>query len=175
MADAHRFQTPVLEIGSRMTAGQESLSLRAAVELAGFRHTGLDLSPGPGVDVVDDAETCEKIGDSTQGTVICLDTLEHVRHPWKLCSAVHRILRPGGWFFLTSHMNWVEHNYPCDYWRFTPRGLQALLEDSGFIDIYVTHCEKDGFTQEIVTTFPDGSKSTSINPAVVRASCRKRE
>ena len=42
-----------------------------------------------------------------------------------------RVLAPGGVVLMTSTMNFRVHNYPADYWRYTPQAFEFLLEPFG--------------------------------------------
>jgi 2-polyprenyl-3-methyl-5-hydroxy-6-metoxy-1,4-benzoquinol methylase len=59
--------------------------------------------------------------------VLCLETLEHVEFVRRAIAEMHRVLMPGGFCIITTVMNGKIHNYPSDYWRFTPAGLSSLL------------------------------------------------
>jgi len=69
--------------------------------------------------------------------VLCTETLEHVLEPPKLLAEAHRCLRPGGRLLMTVPFAARWHFVPCDYWRFTPSGLQYLLQRSDFTNIAV--------------------------------------
>jgi SAM-dependent methyltransferase len=69
--------------------------------------------------------------------VLCTEALEHVLEPLKFLSEAHRCLRPGGRLLMTVPLAARWHFVPYDYWRFTPSGLQHLLQRSGFTDIAV--------------------------------------
>jgi SAM-dependent methyltransferase len=118
---------PILEVGSYQVEGQDpELNLRRL--FPGRDYTGLDLRAGPGVDCVADVENLPKPADSV-GTVIAMNTFEHVRCFWRGFAEVRRVLRPDGVFLLSCPFYFHVHNYPHDYWRFTPEALEALLED----------------------------------------------
>lgn len=70
------------------------------------------------------------------GTVLILDTLEHVEFPRKAIEEAHRILKPDGILVISSVMNFPIHDYPYDYWRFTPEAFKSLLKPftSSFVD-----------------------------------------
>jgi SAM-dependent methyltransferase len=118
---------PILEIGSYQVAGQERVA-----ELRDFfpdkPYLGVDFRPGPGVDLVASVEQLPQ-ADASVGTVIALNTFEHVRHFWKGFAEIHRVLRPDGVFLVSCPFYFHIHSYPNDYWRFTPEALKVLLED----------------------------------------------
>lgn len=117
---------PVLEIGSYQVEGQERLiDLRSL--FAGKQYTGLDLRPGPGVDLVADVEALP-LPDRSVGTVVALNAFEHVRRFWKGFDELHRVLRPDGAILVSIPFHFRIHNYPADYWRFTPAALEVMLE-----------------------------------------------
>ena len=64
--------------------------------------------------------------------IIAEQVLEHIRNPFKGVSNVYDMLRPNGYFFVTTPFFLKIHGAPNDYWRWTPMGLTAMLEDCGF-------------------------------------------
>ncbi len=126
VAETFTLPEPILEIGSYQVSGQEGLDLRSL--FPGREYVGLDVRPGPGVDMVGDVEKLPQL-DGSVGTVLALCTFEHVRHFWKGFEEVRRVLRPGGAFLVACPFYFYIHDYPADYWRFTPSGLEVLLED----------------------------------------------
>jgi SAM-dependent methyltransferase len=79
------------------------------------------------VDRLEDV-TAIRLPDESAGTVLCLETFEHVFEVRRAFDEVARILRPGGVFVLTAPLNFRIHGYPDDYWRMTPNCLRRLLE-----------------------------------------------
>jgi SAM-dependent methyltransferase len=125
-AETFALPGPVLEIGSYQVSGQE--------EIADLRHLlpeeeylGVDVRPGPGVDMVADVEDLP-FETASIGTVIALNTFEHVPHFWRGFDEVYRVLRPDGALFVSCPFYFQVHNFPSDYWRFTPEALGVLLE-----------------------------------------------
>jgi SAM-dependent methyltransferase len=117
---------PVFEFGSYQVQGQEGYAdLREF--FPGKTYIGCDLRPGPGVDRVEDV-TAIRLPDGTAGTVLCIETFEHVFEVRRAFDEVFRILRPGGVFVITAPLNFRLHGYPDDYWRLTPHCLRRLLE-----------------------------------------------
>lgn len=118
---------PILEIGSNLVPGQEEIgNLRPL--FPGREYLGMDMREGPGVDLVARVESIPR-PDASVGAVIALNTLEHVKHFWKGFEEIKRVLKPDGALLVSCPFYFHIHNYPDDYWRFTPAALQVLLED----------------------------------------------
>jgi SAM-dependent methyltransferase len=127
VAETFPLPEPILEIGSYQVAGQENYA-----ELRGYfpgkQYLGIDARPGPGVDRVADVEALP-FASASVGTVIAMNTFEHVPHFWKGFEEIRRVLRPDGAFFICSPFYFHIHAYPDDFWRFTPNALEVLLKD----------------------------------------------
>ena len=117
---------PVFEFGSYQVEGQEGYANLRAL-FPGKEYVGCDMRPGPGVDRVEDV-TAIRMADGSAGTVLCIETFEHVFEVRRAFDEVFRILRPGGVFVITSPLNFRIHGYPDDYWRMTPSCLRRMLE-----------------------------------------------
>ena len=83
----------VLELGGRDVNG----SVRPYFN--GARYLSVDISPGPGVDVVADATTYRP--DERFDCCVCAEVLEHVPDPDGFVATAWGSLRPGGWLILT--------------------------------------------------------------------------
>jgi SAM-dependent methyltransferase len=117
---------PVFEFGSYQVEGQvDYADLRALFR--GREYVGCDMRPGPGVDRVEDVSAIN-LPDGSAGTVLCIETFEHVFEVRRAFDEVFRILQPGGLFVITSPLNFRIHGYPDDYWRMTPNCLRRQLE-----------------------------------------------
>lgn len=117
---------PVLEIGSYQVAGQEAVGdLRPFFR--GKAYVGVDARPGPGVDLVADVEALPQ-ADASVGTVIAMNTFEHVPRFWRGFDEIYRVLRPDGIVLVSCPFYFHVHAFPSDYWRFTPEALNLLLE-----------------------------------------------
>ena len=135
---------PIYEIGSYRVEGQEQFAdLRPF--FSGKVYVGCDMRQGLGVDRVEDVH-CLRIKRNSIGTVLIFDTLEHVEDVHQAVKEIHRILKPGGMVIMSSVMNFPIHDYPSDYWRFTPKAFELLLKR---FDVY--EVEFDGDSQ-----FPEG-------------------
>jgi SAM-dependent methyltransferase len=125
VAETFNLPGPVLEIGSYQVQGQEDLAdLRPF--FPGHAYVGLDVRPGPGVDLLADVE-CLPQADASVGTVLALGTFEHVPRFWRGFAEIERVLRPDGALLVACPFYFHLHAYPSDYWRFTPDALELLL------------------------------------------------
>jgi SAM-dependent methyltransferase len=116
---------PVFEFGSYQVDGQEGYANLRGL-FAKKSYVGCDMRPGPGVDRVEDV-TAISLPDGSAGTVLCIETFEHVFAVSKAFDEVFRLLKPGGIFVITSPLNFRIHGYPDDYWRMTPNCLRRQL------------------------------------------------
>lgn len=118
----------VIELGSLDVNG----SVRPLVGvLKPSEYVGVDLRPGPGVDVAGDV--CSGFLQDRYGQfdiVISAETLEHVQ-TWPLfVHEMKRLAKPGGHILLTCRSPGFElHNHPGDYWRFTADDLSEAFDD----------------------------------------------
>jgi len=120
---------PVFEFGSYQVEGQEAYAdLRSL--FPGKPYVGCDMRPGPGVDRVEDVSAMG-LADGEAGTVLCIETFEHVFEVRRAFDEVARVLKPGGLFVFTSPLNFRIHAYPDDYWRMTPSCLRRMLAPYG--------------------------------------------
>jgi SAM-dependent methyltransferase len=117
---------PVVEIGALQTEEQESYADMRPL----FRDRvflGCDMRPGVGVECLTDAHRLP-FRDGTVGTVLLLDTLEHLYNPSVAVDEACRVVREGGIVVLASVMRFPIHSFPSDYWRFTPAAFDYLLQ-----------------------------------------------
>lgn len=117
---------PIYEFGSYQVSGQINFAnLRKF--FPNKKYIGADMRKGPGVDVILNLHEIKLPAESV-GTVLLLDTIEHVEFPRKALNEIYRILKPDGILIISSHMNYAIHSHPFDYWRFTPEAFRSLLK-----------------------------------------------
>jgi len=119
-------EAPIYEFGSLQVPGQEGFA-----DMRPFfpnkNYVGFDFQLGPGVDVVMNAHTIDKTLYETAETILCLDTMEHIMYPVEVMDEFYKVLKPNGILVVSSVMAFPIHNYPQDFWRFTPQGFQILF------------------------------------------------
>lgn len=92
-----------------------------------------DFNP-PCIDVICDVADMKPIPDESIGLVLNLESLEHLPYPQKAIDEIYRVLRPNGLLILTTVMHFKIHRAPKDYWRFTPDGIELLLNRFKILD-----------------------------------------
>lgn len=118
-------QGPIFEFGS-LQVEDSGAEINIREFFPNQRYIGCDMRPGPGVDRVEDLGGLT-LSDGEAPTIICLDTLEHCFEARKAVDEMVRVLAPGGLLIVAVPMNFRVHNYPADYWRFTPGCIERLL------------------------------------------------
>lgn len=115
----------VLDVGSLDVNG----TFRPIVEARGWHYDGLDMQPGPNVDIVANGPADYPLPSESYDLVISGSTMEHVGPIWAWMPEVVRVLKPGGWLVIITHWRYPLHRYPKDYWRIMPDGMELLLEN----------------------------------------------
>ncbi len=135
VAETLTIPQPLIEIGSFQVEGQSYVANLRPL-FADSDYTGCDMRPGPGVDRIEDVHQLSFATD-TVGTVLMLETLEHVKNPVQALAEMFRVLRPGGLVVISSVMDFPVHEFPADYWRFAPQGFELLLESFSPRRVYI--------------------------------------
>ena len=137
---------PIYEFGSLQVPGQENFAdLRQFFR--GKEYVGCDMAEGPGVDRIINLHNIA-LPSETVGTALIVDTLEHVEFFREAMNEVYRILKPDGIAIISSVMNFRIHNYPYDYWRFTPDGFKSILKI--FPSFFVDFVGEENFPHTVV-------------------------
>ncbi len=119
----------VMEIGSYDVNGSVRGLFAASATPA---YVGVDARHGPGVDLVHSSGYPLPFPDGRFDVAVSTETLEHDRRPWLTVAEMGRLIKPDGIVIVTARgFGFPQHDYPSDYWRFTPEGLFILLQDAG--------------------------------------------
>jgi len=85
-----------------------------------------DIQPGPGVDLVADAQNMPQIPSESADCVFLVSVLQYIPSPERAIDEVFRILRPGGIFYVNVPFIFYYHDDPVDFYRFSLPGLELL-------------------------------------------------
>jgi SAM-dependent methyltransferase len=104
----------------------------SAAEISGDAHAGRPWREYAGL-IYPEFDVCAPLTEERRfDVVICEQVLEHVDDPCAAASNLRELCVPGGHVIVSTPFLIRVHELPIflmrDYWRFTPRGLQILLE-----------------------------------------------
>ena len=102
----------------------------AAYPWAKYTSTGF-----PDFDIVDPPADFDEW--ASFDLAICEQVLEHVTDPLRALIHLRELVRPGGTVIVSTPFLIRIHGHPGDYWRFTPAGLELLMESAGLDSIVV--------------------------------------
>ena len=117
-------QLLILDVGSFDVNG----SYKSIFDQPNWQYKGLDLSPGPNVDIVLSSPYHFPLKCDIVDVVVSGQAFEHIEFFWFTWMELVRVLKPGGLAFLIAPSRGSEHRYPQDCWRFYPDGYRALAK-----------------------------------------------
>lgn len=139
------------------------------------QHLGTDYSDTEHsgfMDVAADA-TALPFATASFDTVLCTEVIEHVRDPAQAMAEIARILKPGGYLFLTTPQTWETHRAPYDYYRYTRYGLSYLATTHNMEVVkMVTHVGAGSTIGQLLSVFlfhpfEHKSRLVQIGPALL--------
>jgi SAM-dependent methyltransferase len=92
------------------------------------QHLGIDIYPGPNVDVVITLSVPWPLETASFDAILCTQVLEHVENLEHVLSEMHRVLKPGGTLLASIPFAYNEHDLHHDYRRLSLNGARCLLE-----------------------------------------------
>jgi hypothetical protein len=160
----------VLEIGAR---ARSAITRQHRIPPQ-LDYVGLDILPGPNVDVVGDAHELSRLfPDRRFVAAFSTSVFEHLAMPWKVALELNRILVPGGIVFTSTHQTWPIHEEPWDFWRYSKYSWPTLFNAAtGFEIVEAVHGEPARVhacrTSPVTRTLPD-------SPAWLGSACIVRK
>jgi len=106
--------------------------VRASLEAYGpAGYVGVDISPGPSVDVVEDAtRLLDRFEPESFDVVLSTEMVEHVRDWRAVFTNMKRLCVPGGVVVITTRSpGFPYHAYPNDFWRYEPSDMSLIFAD----------------------------------------------
>ena len=134
LADKLPLEGPIYEFGSYIVEGQENLANLRPL-FPDKEYIGVDMRKGPGVDIV--LNMCDGIRAARRAwvlphrtitTALMLDTIEHVEYPHDAIENLHFNMGRDSILVMVGPFYFKIHDYPSDYWRFTPAAFESLLK-----------------------------------------------
>jgi hypothetical protein len=139
----------VLEIGSR---ARSAITRRGSVP-SHLKYIGVDILPGPNVDVVGDVHNLGPLFSAGQFVAaFSFSVFEHLAMPWKVALELNRVLVPGGLVFTQTHQSWPMHEEPWDFWRFSPHSWPTLFNSATGFEIVEAACGEPAHIHAFRTT-----------------------
>jgi SAM-dependent methyltransferase len=95
-----------------------------------------DINPHSGCDYIGDI--CKRndfLEDGSFDYIVCTEVLEHVLYPFDAVDEIFRLLKRGGYVFLTVPFNFRIHGPLPDCWRFTIHGLKVLFARFSILEL----------------------------------------
>jgi len=140
VTDSDILDKRVLEVGSYQVNG----SVRWIIEAGSpGSYLGVDIQDGPGVDqLVNCEDLIDTFGYSSFDLVISTEMLEHVEN-WQRCvvNLAGVVAEDGVLIVTTRSPGFPYHDYPHDYWRYTPDVMDSIITALG---LEVIWCLEDG-------------------------------
>jgi hypothetical protein len=120
----------VIEVGSYDVNG----TVRPIIGAHGpASYVGVDMSPGPGVDVVAHVADLPDMYPAGFDVVVTTEMLEHVEDWRSTFVALTALVKDGGHLVLSTRSpGFVYHPFPIDCWRYPVPLMAEILEACGF-------------------------------------------
>lgn len=126
----------VLDIGSCDVAGG---SYRQFFPSDRFDYTGLDLEPGPNVDLVPKLPYFwPEVADNSFDVVISGQAFEHMEFFWLAAAEMARALKNDGLMCIIAPRGFERHRYPVDCYRFDADGMVAIARFCGLTPLHAS-------------------------------------
>jgi len=114
----------VVDFGSR-TSGRQTTTHRELLTHHDCALIGVDVVPGNNVDVVMSRPYRLPLKSNSVDVVISGQVFEHIPFFWASLLEISRVLKRGGFFFLTVPSRGHVHTQ-VDCWRYYPDGIKAM-------------------------------------------------
>lgn len=114
----------ILDVGSR-TSQPSHPTHRDLLDGLDHEYVGVDVRPGPNVDVVMNKPYRIPLKSNSVDVVMSGQVFEHIPFPWVSFLELSRVVKPGGYVFLTVPSRGHVHDV-WDCWRYYPDSMRAM-------------------------------------------------
>ena len=126
-------QSPIFEIGAGGTYNKE-IYLKFCPDhkyyISNIEISNIENS----LDLICDGRRLP-LRNNSVGTIVCSEVLEHIAETELIVAEIHRVLMDGGGIgVITTPFNFPIHEFPSDYYRFTPDGLRHIFRRFSFVE-----------------------------------------
>jgi SAM-dependent methyltransferase len=118
--------------GKALDFGAGASPYAALFQNAGVTLQRADIRPDDPSVLAIDEQGRVPLADGSLDAVLSTQVLEHVADVQAYLREAHRLLRPGGLLYLSTHGAFILHRHPTDFRRWTIDGLKYELEQAGF-------------------------------------------
>lgn len=105
-------------------------------------YTGVDMSAGPGVDIVLSDPYALPFETGSVDLVVSGQMLEHCEYFWLAFQEMIRVLTPTGYLILIAPSGGPIHRYPVDCYRFYPDAFASLAKLAGCTVVSIRRDER---------------------------------
>lgn len=99
------------------------------LDRAKLHPLSIDIDPARKPNLIANMEDLSALGNASVDGVICIEVLEHVRHPHLAIQELYRVMKPGSVIIGSTPFLLGIHDQPVDYFRYTRHGLEILFAD----------------------------------------------
>jgi SAM-dependent methyltransferase len=129
-AQYDRDSTLVLDIAPQDHEGASPYFKKAKVET-------LDIEKESGATYIADVclNNADTVPDNHFDFIVCTEVIEHTLQPFNAVNEIERMLKPGGYAFVSVPFNFRIHGPLPDCWRISEHGLRALFKEFEIVEL----------------------------------------
>lgn len=160
----------VLEIGSR---ARSAITRRHRIP-SHLEYLGVDILPGPNVDLIADVHDLGCALDSQRFVaVFSTSVFEHLAMPWKVVLELNRALVCGGIIYTATHQTFPMHEEPWDFWRYSQHSWRCLFNQETGYEVLETFVGEPARIHPCRTS--ENTRDVYLSPAWLGAACIARK
>lgn len=146
----------VLDVGSYDVNG----SYRQFFPDDDFDYTGLDMAPGPNVDIaLTNPYDWGEIPDDSFDVVVSGQAFEHIEFFWLTLEEMTRVLKKDGIICIIAPLGFKEHRHPVDCYRFFTDGMVALAR---YVSLEILHAHTNSGVSKKSAAWFSADKADSM-------------